>query len=167
MLTFKGDRMQRRRNESEQKNIKFTGSEITLAAKLLDKLSSSLEIVYYCMEHGEKSAVVVILMSAKEIDLQEVLTKEKRETDILIEIDHDESMFALICQDTHIDGGYHFAERLLENTKEAKGNQIYCSAIEVRTTRDDIRYIILNLTEMYVKSKREAISGKILFKTLN
>jgi len=129
--------------------------------------NESIEIVYYCMDHGEKSSIVVMLLTAEELDLYKLLKKEKRDTDILVEIDKNESLYAIICQDTQIDGGYHFAERILNSMKDADAKDIYCSALEVRTTRDDIRYIIFKLTEIFVKSRREGISGEIIFKSLN
>ena len=77
---------------------------------------------------------VLMLMTAKDIDLQALLTEEKRDTDILFEIDKEESLYVMLCQDTKVDGGYRFAERIIRNILLDNGNDIYCTELEIRAT---------------------------------
>ena len=96
-----------------------------------------------------------------------LLEKEKRDTDILFEIDKEDSLYALVCQDTKIDGGYYFAERLLHHMQLDKAKDIYCTDLEIRTTNHEIKFVILKLIETYMQSKQEGKNNEIVFKSLN
>ena len=159
--------MEIRENDKQRDHIRFNGDDIALAAKMLAKLTSTIDIMYYLMERGEERAFVVMLVTAENIDVKKSLAEEKRTTDILFKIDKKESLYAIICQDTKIDGGYHFADRVVRNMLLSKGKNIYCTQLEVRTTTHNIKYVIFKLMEAFIKSKQEQKQGEIVFKTLH
>ena len=155
-----------RENETRKGDIRFNGNDIALAAKLLEKLSTTVEIIYYLMNRREERSFVVMLVTAENLDLEKILVEQKRNTDILFEINKDESIYAIICQDTKIDGGYHFGERVMRHMKIKEAEDPYCIELEVRTTTHDIKYIIFKLMEEFIKAREEKRSGEIVFKTL-
>jgi len=159
--------MEVRANEMRRDHIRFDGNDISLAATMVDKLASTIDIMYYLMERGEERAFVIMLVSAENIDVETLLEKEKRNTDILFEIDKEASLYAIICQDTKIDGGYHFAERVVRNMLLHKSEDIYCAELEVRTTAHNIKYVVFKLIETYIKAKQNKKEGEIIFKSLN
>ena len=108
-----------------------------------------------------------MLISAKNIDMGILLEKEKRDTDILFEIDKEDAVYLMLCQDTKVDGGYRFAERIIRNIVLDNGSDIYCTELEVRTTRHVVKDVILKLVESYIKTKQENKSGEISFRSLN
>jgi len=158
--------MEVRENEMQRDHIRFNGNDISLAAKMVDKLSSTIDIIYYLMNRREERSFVVMLVTAQNIDVKTLLTEEKRDTDILFEIDKKASLYAIVCQNTKIDGGYHFADRVLRSMLLNKGEEVYCTELEVRTTTHDIKYVILKLIEIFVKTKQEKKQGEVVFKTL-
>jgi len=159
--------METRENEANNAHIRFSGNDIALAAKMMDKLTSTIDIVYYLLNRGEERSFVVMLLSAKNVDMYALLEEQKRNTDILFEIDSDASVYAIVCQDTKIDGGYHFAERLLREIIENEGKEVYCIDLEIRSTSHKIKYIIYRLMELYLEAKTTKKEGEIIFKTLN
>ena len=159
--------MDKRDSLTNRSNIQFNGNDITLAAKILEKLSGTMDIVYYLMNRGDGRSFVLMLVSAKDIDMGTLLEKEKRDTDILFEIDKEDSLYALVCQDTKIDGGYYFAERLLHHMQLDNATDIYCTDLEIRTTNHEMKFVILKLIETYMKSKQDGRSNEIVFKSLN
>jgi len=159
--------MEVRENEAKRSNIRFNGNDIALAAKMLDTLSNTIDIVYYLMDRGDERSFVVMLVSAENIDVQALLAEQKRDTDILFEIDEESSVYAVICQDTKIDGGYHFAERLLRHMKSGDAEEVYCTELEVRTTTHNIKYVIFKVLETFIQSKVDGKSGEVIFKSLN
>jgi recombinational DNA repair protein RecR len=159
--------METRENEKQTSHIRFTGDDIELAAKMLDQLTSTIDIVYYLLNRGDERSFVVMLLSAKNVDMNMILKEQKRNTDILFEIDKEASIYAIVCQDTKIDGGYHFAERVLQSLISNKADEIYCTQLEVRTTTYDIKYIIFKLIENYIKIKADKRESEIVFKTLH
>ncbi len=155
-----------RENELRRGNIRFGGEDIALAAKMLDAISTTIEIVYYLMNRGEERSFVVMLVSAQECEVKEILESQKRNTDILFEIDKEKSIYAIICQDTKIDGGFHFGDRVMRYLKHNNAKEPYCIELEVRATTHDIKYIIFRLIETYIAAQQQKSSGEIIFKTL-
>jgi hypothetical protein len=159
--------MKERENEQKRGNLRFTAHDISTVATMLDKLSSTIDIMFFLMERREESNFVMMLVSAQNIDLKALIEREKRDTDIMFEIDGKEPLYAIICQDTKIDGGYHFAERLVRKSVTSGGEEVYCSELEIRTTAHKIKYIIYRLMELYLQTKQEKKHGEVVFKTLN
>jgi len=155
-----------RENEKRSESLRFDGKEIQLAVKMLKKLETTIDIIYYLMENENQQAFVLMLLTAKDVDLSTLLDKEKRETDILLEIDKEESLYVMLCQDTKVDGGYRFAERLIRNIELDKGTDIYCTEVEVRATHYTPKQVILKLLETFVKSKASNKSDEIVFRSL-
>lgn len=160
-------RMIRRENDKRREYIRFDGDDIALAAKMIDAMTTTIDIVYYLMNRGEERSFVLMLVTAKEVDVEAILKVQKRNTDILFEIDKEHGIYAVICQDTKIDGGYHFAERVMRNLKKNDAVEPYCVELEVRTTSHDIKYIVFKLIEEFIRANEEKQSGEIVFKTLN
>ena len=159
--------MEVRENEIRVGNVKFNGYDISITAKMVDALSSTIDVIYYLMDHGEERAFVLMLLSAQNVDMKVLLEKEKRDTDILFEIDKESSLYAVICQDTKIDGGYHFAERVVRDMSVDNAEEIYCVELEVRTTEHNIKYVIFKLIETWIKAREDKKEGEIIFNTLH
>lgn len=159
--------MGKRENEHRAANLRFNGKEIQLAVKMLDELETTIDIIYYLMEQEKEQAFVLMLLTAKDVDLNALLNKEKRETDILFEIDKEESIYVMLCQDTKVDGGYRFAERVIRNIQLDEGKDIFCTELEVRATHYSAKHVILKLLETFVKSKLTDKSNEIVFRSLN
>lgn len=156
-----------RENENRTANLRFNGKEIQLAVKLLDELQTTIDIVYYLMEQEKEQAFVLMMLTAQDVDLNTLLNNEKRDTDILFEIDKDEPIYVMLCQDTKVDGGYHFAERVIRNIQLDEGKEIYCTELEVRATHYSPKHIVLKLLETFVKSRQLNKSNEIVFRSLN
>jgi hypothetical protein len=159
--------MSTREYEDRTNSLRFNGHEIQLAAKMLDQLNTTIDIIYYLMENEGEQSFVLMLVSAQDIDLASLLDKEKRDTDILFEIDQEESLYAMLCQDTKVDGGYHFAERIIRNIQLDNGSDIYCTELEIRSTHYSPKQVILKLLETFIKSKHTNQSNEIVFRSLN
>lgn len=158
--------MSPRENEVRPNNLRFNADEITLVAKMIEETQTTLELIYYLMEYEGVPSFVLMLLTAQEIELQQLLSKEKRDTDILFEIDKEKSIYAMVCQDTKVDGGYRFAERIIKSIIESKGTEIYCTEIEVRSTRNQIKKVLFKLIETFSKSRREKQTNEIVYKSL-
>jgi hypothetical protein len=156
-----------REYENRNSSLRFSGKEIQLAAKMLDTLQTTIDIVYYLMEHEEGQTFVLMLVTANEIELGNLLDTEKRDTDILFEIDKEDSLYVMLCQDTKVDGGYHFGQRIIRNIQSHKGSDIYCTELEIRSTHYTPKQVILKLLETFKKSKQNSQSNEIVFRSLH
>jgi hypothetical protein len=155
-----------RENDNRSEGLRFNGKEIQLAVTMLDKLEATIDIMYYLMENENQQAFVLMLLTAQDVDLSSLLDREKRETDILFEIDKEESLYVMLCQDTKVDGGYRFAERLIRTMQLDKGSDIYCTELEVRATHFTPKQVILKLLETFAKSKASNKTNEIVFRSL-
>jgi hypothetical protein len=158
--------MGNRENENRSNNLSFTGKEIELAANMLKTLEPTIDIMYYLMDLEREQTFVLMLLTARDIDLNTLLNKEKRETDILYEIDKEESIYVMLCQDTKVDGGYRFAERVIRHIQLDKGTDVYCTELEVRVRHYSPKQVVLKLLETFVKSKQMNKSNEIIFRSL-
>ena len=159
--------MAERENQTRKGKLRFTGDDIVLTVTLMEKLKNAIDIVYYLMEHQDEDTFVLLLISAQNTELEPLLEKEKRDSDILFEIDKKKSIYTMLCQDTKVDGGYRFAERIISNITSKAGTDIYCVELEVRTTNYKLRDVTLKLVETFIKAKQEGKSGEIIYKSLN
>jgi len=159
--------MAERENQTREGKLRFTGDDIVLTVTLMEKLENAIDIVYYLMDHKDEETFVLLLMNAKNVELGILLEKEKRDSDILFEIDKEKSIYALLCQDTKVDGGYRFAERIIANIVTKDGTDIYCAELEVRSTKYKVRDVMLKLVETFIKTQKEGKSGEIIYKSLN
>lgn len=156
-----------RENEVRKHTLKFNANEIVLAVNMIEKLEKTIDLIYYLMENEGVESFVLMLMTAKDVEMHTVLDFEKRDTDILFEIDKEESIYVMLCQDTKVDGGYRFAERIIKNILTQKGTDIYCTELEVRTTHYKVKNVIMKLIELYMKSRVEKKTNQIVYKSLN
>ena len=159
--------MKNRENQSRPGTLRFNGDEIIMAVNIVATVEPTMDIVYHLMNNRDEESFVLMLISAKNVDMETLLEKEKRDTDILFEIDKEDAVYLMLCQDTKVDGGYRFAERIIRNIVLDNGSDIYCTELEVRTTRHVVKDVILKLVESYIKTKQENKSGEISFRSLN
>ncbi|WP_295418112.1 hypothetical protein [Sulfurovum sp.] len=154
-------------NERRQNtDIAFHEDEVKLAKKMMDTLRTTVEFLYYLMEHRSKASFTIILLSTDGLKLDSMLQKWKRETDILFEIDKANNVYVLICQATDQDGAEKFSEILLSNIHLNGGTHTYCVATELRTTNHTIQEVIFTMVEKYMNAKREQDSDCVFFNRL-
>ena len=147
-------------------DLSFHEDEIKLAKLLMDRVRTTLEFIYYLMDHRNKLFVTMILISADHVKLGSLLQKSKRQTDILLEIDEENNLYMLLCQSTDHEGGEQFGEILMSNVRLHGGNTSYCVETELKTTKYTIQEVIFKMVEKYIDIKRYKESDKVFFTKL-
>ncbi len=158
--------MKPRQRDGQKISSRYTAKEINLAVNMVNQLEDALDLMFYLMGHNSTDSYVLMLITAENVDLKELLEKEKRSTDIVYEIDKEECVCAMICQETKVDGGYRFAERIIRNIVLSEGTDVYCSEIEVRTSKYKPKDIIFRVVDGFVKARQEEKRGEIVFKSV-
>jgi len=133
---------------------------------LIEKLGDGIELLYYLIENKRIHSFVAILLSAEGIELEDHIRSQKRSTDLLFEIDKEKDMYALLCQETEVDGGYYFTNRLAKTIKKKGGSNIYISEIEIKNTKHKLHEIIFRLLNMYRRAKANKSDGEISYYSL-
>ncbi len=157
MLTFE------RRNKND---LSFPEDEIKLAQKLMDKLRSTMEFLYYLMDRKEELSFTMILFSSDDLRLENLIEKWKRQTDILYEIDKENNIYVLLCQSTDSEGAEEFAEILMSNVRMHGGITSYCVETEIKTTVYTIQEVIFTMVEKYIDIRQEKAFNKVFFTRL-
>ncbi len=152
--------------QTRRPSLRFNEDEIKLSLSVMEQMEKPLELMYYLMERENEKPFVIILISAEDVDLESLLKEAKRNTDLLFEIEKSENLFALICQETKVDGGYRFAERLLRTLVAKNAHTIYCTEMEIRSTRYAIKEVIFKSIESYITAKKENKESEIIFRSL-
>jgi hypothetical protein len=155
-----------RESYTGKKAVGYTEQEIKMAVKMIRELDTTIEMMYYLMERNVENNFVLMLISANKIDLKALLEKEKRNTDIIYDVSEEEGVCAMLCQETKVDGGYRFAERLIRNIILDKGEDVYCAEVEVRTSKYKSKDIIFRVVDAFVKARRDERSGEIIFRSV-
>ncbi len=158
--------MKPRVNSGDNNKLRYTEKEIFLATNMIKELGDALDLMFYLMNRSAENNFVLMLITAENVDLKKILEKEKRNTDIIYNINKEECVYAIICQETKVDGGYRFAERIIRNICLDEGEDVYCSEIEVRTTKFSAKDIIFRVVDGFVKARQEEKSGDIVFKSV-
>ncbi|SFV59132.1 hypothetical protein MNB_SV-8-257 [hydrothermal vent metagenome] len=144
-------------------DIAFHEDEVKLAKRMMDTLRTTVEFLYYLMDHRNRASFTMILISTDGLKLDTMLQNWKRETDILFEIDKTNNVYVLICQSTDHEGAEKFAEILLSNIHVNGGTSTYCVAAELKSTNSTIQEVIFTMVEKYMAIKKDHDSERIFF----
>ncbi len=145
------------------KNLCFDETSIDLALTIVDKVEKPLELLFYLMRRENQRALVLMLISASDIDMDTFLQEKKRDTDILYKVDEARNIYAMICQDTRVDEGYHFAQRLHRSLEEVQASEVYVSEVEISSTNYEAKEVIFRLIELYFRAVNSGQTGEINF----
>ncbi len=152
--------------ENKRKNhsgIAFWEYEITLARTMLDTLRTTLEFLYYLMEHRSKAPFSMILITSDRVGSMHELQRMKRGTDLLFELDREHGTYVFICQATDEEGGRQYAEILLSAIRTQWGiHESYCVLSTVDSTHYSIQDVIFRMVETYIHAHKIARSGEVI-----
>ena len=141
----------------------FDEKNIDLALTIVEKIEKPLELLFYLMRKENQRALVLMLISASDVDMDTFLQERKRNTDILYKIDETRNIYVVVCQDTRVDEGYHFAQRLQSSLEELEAREVYISEVEANPANYDVKEVILRLIELYITAVKSEETGEINF----
>ena len=153
----------------ERKKVDFTEDNVLLA---MDILASVEDITDFFMFLKRERGInfTYILMNSGIADFKDFLIREKRDTDVVIELQNNSDVNLVICQETDGDGANIFAKRIIEKLMEEKDSVgSFASILTVDTAHAENRTIIFSLVEDYLtvlKQPKEWRGGQMTFKTI-
>ena len=158
--------MEKKEQAIGRSRLQFNEREVQLVLTMLEKLERTIDLLYYLMERENGCPFVMVLVSAESFDIESLLKRQKRDVDLLYEIDRSENLYVVICRETKIDGGYRFAQRLMKDMSLDAAEHIYCISLDVRTSKYGIKEVILQLMEAYIEAKLQQREAEIIFRSL-
>ena len=157
--------------ENKRKNhagIAFWEYEITLARKMVDTLRTTVEFLYYLMEHRTQAPFSMILITSEKLQSINELQRMKRGSDLLFELDKDHGTYVIICQATDREGAEQYAEILLGGIRAHRGiGDVYCVTTTVTSTHHGILDVIFRMVETYIRARKTGQKGEVIFSSLH
>ncbi len=151
---------------NKRKSIAFNEEEINLALEINEKLTPIVDMLSYLLSVKE-TKFNIILLTANYDKLEEYLRDNKRGSDILKEVYKEKNIYAIVCQETEIEGGYMFAKRLMKNLiNDKKITNAYSATMEIRTTKHQTKEMLYKLFRVFISSKRKDVLGSIVFHSI-
>ncbi len=149
-------------------HIEYNEDQLLLGIDTIDKLGKITEMMLYFLDKRQIKFSYILIHSDSD-NFEAFLKQEKRNTDVLIPLAN-KNLFAIVCQETDIEGGYRFAERLIRLLDmEENAKSLSCNVMTVSTTYYDVNHIIFRLLDSYhmlnAKDPDDRI-GSIEFQTL-
>ena len=136
-------------------HIAYAEDELLLGMKMMEKLEKITDIMLYFLDR-ESLKFTYIFIQVNDEKFEEFLHNTKRNTDVLIPVSKEDMIYAIVCQETDIEGGYRFAERIIRLVEVEEGKEVLlCNGMTVSATHFSTQQIILRLLEKYLKHKNE------------
>jgi len=151
---------------SRKKESKYTADEIGVGMKILSVLELSLKFLYQIFDEYNQQPFAIILLSAKDIDLGELIARQKRQSDILYEIDREQNLYLVICQDSKVNDVYFLINRISQAILANNGTDFVPTIIETRSTQHTPQKVALMLLDTYLSIKKDASSHENIFHIL-
>jgi len=154
------------RRKNDGRASLYNADELMLGINLYEKTDSIIEVLYHLMKYGRLKSFSVILTHSPMDNFGDFLEKEKRDTDILIEVDAGKNVYALLCQETQVDGGYYFVRRLTQASQKFEKNKIIATVTALESIRYDIKDVIFIILDSYLKLLEGDGKHDIVYRTL-
>ncbi len=143
--------------------ISFWESEITLARTMLDTLRTTVEFLYYMMDHRSKAPFSMILITSERFQSINELQQMKRGSDLLFELDKERGSYVIICQATDRIGAEQYAEILLSGIRANRSiGDIYCVISTFTSTKYSLQDVIFKMVETYIHARKISRSGEVI-----
>lgn len=155
---------------AKRKEIDYTESDILLGVEIINKLKKVTEVLLYIKEHKNLKFSYILFHSTKE-NFLEYITEQKRDTDLAFHLSEKEDLYCLVCQETDIEGGYRFAERLMKSFNIDVDNSLdfYANILFVDSNKYDSMGVLFQLIDAFSEAKRQDPKwrkGQITYKTV-
>lgn len=154
-MVAKGQIMQDVICHNKRGQIAYSEDELLLGIKMIEALGKITDMMLHFLDR-KNIKFTYILMQVDDKEFEPFLRKQKRATDILYSIDVENGIYVTICQETDIEGGYHFAERIIRLLEvNRKKKCLSCNVLSVSTTHYNTQTIIFRLLERYLDFRQE------------
>ena len=151
----------------DDKKKLYDEATLKLGMKFYSKSELPLELLYHLMSANRLHSFSIIVIQTVMKDFGSFLKKHKRKTDLLFKLDSGKGIYALFCQETQVDGGYYFLQRLSAKIEEEGVTDIRAAIVGVESTQYPIRDLMFIVLDSFVKVQMaEEEEEKIFYRTV-
>ena len=135
---------------------------IFIAVNFYEKSKNIINLFNKMLEKKDIDSYTIVLTISKYEEFGNYLKKHKRRSDLLLEIDSTENIYALICPETEVEGGYFFFKRLSEELYKKTEFDIKSSVLSVQNITDDIWELTYRICEPFIRVSKNRLYQDVL-----
>jgi hypothetical protein len=140
---------------------------LNIGIKLYKMGEPPLELLYHLLSSRRLTSFSIIVIQTFIEDFGSFLKKNKRKTDLLFNLNPKKGIYALVCQETQVDGGFYFLRRLTGMINREKAKDIRACIVGVESTRYPVRDLLFIVMDAFVKVREtESEDERIYYKTV-
>ncbi|WP_457602819.1 hypothetical protein [Nitratifractor sp.] len=136
--------------KSDEKKL-YDELTIKMLVRLCKICTDPFDLFYHMLKTARLQSFSVILLQSDMENFADFLKKNKRKTDVLYEVEGEDDLYVLLCQETQVDGGFYFMKRLAQIIEEAKMPLFRAAIIGVENTRYEIEELLFFIVDTYLK----------------
>jgi len=110
-----------------------------------------MRLLYHLMKGKRLHSFSAIMLHSTMEGFGSFLKNHKRKTDLLYDVDPEEGVYALFCQETQVDGGYYFMQRLMGLMEEENGPGLQAAIVGVESTIYPVQDLIFIVLDDFVE----------------
>jgi hypothetical protein len=151
----------------EHKAELYDEQTLKLGIRLYEKGELPLELFYHMLSLRRLNSFSVIMIQAVMEDFGTFLKDHKRKSDLLFKLDASKGIYAIFCQETQVDGGYYFLQRLAKDITEKEAVDLRACIVGVESTKYPIHDLLFIILDSFVKVRdAEEKEDKIHYRTI-
>ncbi|WP_456430064.1 hypothetical protein [Nitratifractor sp.] len=136
--------------KSDEKKL-YDEMTIKMLVRLCKICTDPFELFYHMLKIGRLQSFSVILLRAESEDFTEFLRRNKRKTDVLYEVEGEDDLHVVLCQETQVDGGFYFMKRLAKILEKQEMPSFRAVIVGVENTRYKIEELLFFIVDTYLK----------------
>jgi len=153
-----------RRNEHVE--WKYDDKAMELGVSFYRQSEIPLDLLYHLMRSKHLNTFSVIMLHSKMENFGKFLKEHKRKTDLLYGIETQENIYALFCQETHVDGGFYFIKRLQTLMENESSDDICAAIIGVESTVYPVKDLMFMILDTFIRARSPENPERVIFKTV-
>ena len=152
-----------RKNERE---IIYEEELFKMGIRLYECLEIPLDIIYHLLRNKRIRSFSAMVIQSDFEEFGTFLEETKRKTDYLFPIDEKKGVYAMLCQETQVDGGFYFIKRLDKHLKDSRQeHEIRAAIVGVESTHYSVRDLIFFVLDTYIKVLNDE-ENSVSFRTI-
>jgi hypothetical protein len=152
--------------KNENRKLDYDEAAMKLGIAFYEKCELAIDLLYHLMKSKRLQSFSAILLHTEMEGLGEFLQRQKRKTDLLYPIDPEAKIYALLCQETQVDGGYYFIKRLTKLMEAEGSHEVHAAIIGVEGTRYPIRDLLFIILDTFIKANTPETEESIIYRTV-
>jgi len=136
--------------KSELKSKIYDERVLKIGIAIHDKIEDPLQILVRLLRKRRLHSFSAILIKSDSGSFGEFMNRHKRRSDLLYTINSKAGLYVLLCQETQVDGGYYFVDRLTKAWKEEQTEHgVIASIVAVESTKYEVWDIVFALLDPF------------------